>query len=240
MLRGLHQECFPTAATAVPPIELGRYRLFAKLGSGGQADVFLAIARGTVGVDKLVVIKRARADGALGEFLDEARLSLRLNHPNLVHTFEVGQEDGAHFISMEHVEGMSLKALLASPRTRELPPAIWLRVIADALGGLAHAHGLRDYDGKPLGIVHRDISPHNIVVSYDGVTKLLDFGIAIAGAGAAEVTGKPAYMAPEAAAGRADRRSDVFAMGIVLWEALAGRRLGEDAVARVVEAPIPR
>jgi len=237
---------------------LGRYRLFAKLGSGGQADVFLAIARGTLGVDKLVVIKRAKpglaADGELlGAFLDEARLSLRLNHPNLVHTYEVGREMGAHFISMEHVEGLSLRELFRSPRARGFGPAIWLRVVADALSGLSHAHRLRDYDGKPLGVVHRDISPHNIVVSYDGVTKLLDFGIATASlTGAAPrvasdpgvVTGKVAYMAPEQARGHADRRSDLFAMGVVLWEMLSGRRLFDgdaaDVLRRLAHEPIPR
>jgi ABC-type branched-subunit amino acid transport system substrate-binding protein len=217
----------------VPNGVLGRYRLFAKLGSGGQADVFLAIARGTLGVDKLVVIKRAHSE-ELGTFLDEARLALRLNHPNLVHTYEVGQEDGAHFISMEHVEGLSLKEVVRHPAGRAFAPAIWLRVIADALSGLAHAHGLRDYDGKPLGIVHRDISPHNLVVSFDGVTKLLDFGIASAAgaeapAPAGALTGKVAYMAPEHALGRADRRSDVFAMGVVLWELLSGHRMYDGA-----------
>ncbi len=225
--------------------DFGRYRLFAKLGSGGQADVFLAVARGTLGVDKLVVIKRARpclADDAaqLGDFLEEARLTLRLNHPNLVHTYEVGQELGTHFISMEHIEGLSLKELFDAPRTRELPPAFWLRVIADALSGLAHAHGLRDYDGKPLGIVHRDISPHNILVSYDGVTKVLDFGIAKAtpSGAATEVgglTGKAAYMAPEQALGTADRRSDLFAMGVVLWEVLSGRRMFDGRSAEILE-----
>ncbi|HET7504129.1 MAG TPA: bifunctional serine/threonine-protein kinase/ABC transporter substrate-binding protein [Kofleriaceae bacterium] len=244
----------PPLLAGSPDDVLGRYRLFAKLGSGGQADVFLAIARGTLGVDKLVVIKRARpglaGDGEqLGAFLDEARLALRLNHPNLVHTYEVGEAMGAHFISMEHVEGLSLKELFRSPRTESFAPAIWLRVVADALSGLSHAHGLRDYDGKPLGVVHRDISPHNIVVSYDGVTKLLDFGIAssIASHGAGEpgaVTGKAAYMAPEQALGRPDRRSDLFAMGVVLWEMLAGRRLFEgdsaEILRRLAEDPIPR
>ena len=246
------------APPVVPDGVFGRYRLFAKLGSGGQADVYLAVARGTLGVDKLVVIKRARpglaADAPLlGIFLDEARLTLRLNHPNLIHTYEVGQEDGTHFISMEHVEGLSLRDLFRSPRTRSFGPAIWLRVIADALSGLSHAHGLRDYDGKPLGVVHRDISPHNIVVSYDGVTKLLDFGIATASLGSdpggelAEpgvLTGKVAYMAPEQALGNADRRSDLFAMGVVLWEMLSGRRLfdGDAALVlrRLAHEPIPR
>lgn len=232
----------------------GRYRLFAKLGSGGQADVFLAVARGTLGVDKLVVIKRARpglSDDAagLGDFLEEARLTLRLNHPNLVHTYEVGEEQGTHFISMEHIEGLSLRELFDAPRARELPASIWLRVIADALSGLAHAHGLRDYDGKPLGIVHRDISPHNILVSYDGVTKVLDFGIAKAtpSGEATEIgglTGKAAYMAPEQALGTADRKSDLFSMGVVLWEMLSGKRMFDgDAATLLVKraaAPIPR
>lgn len=241
-----------------PPADgaFGRYRLIAQLGSGGQADVFLAIARGTLGVDKLVVIKRARADLAatperLALFLDEARLTLRLNHPNLVHTYEVGEERGAHFISMEHVEGLALRELLGCDRCAGFSPAIWLRVIADALGGLQHAHGARDYDGKPLGIVHRDISPHNIVVSYDGVTKLLDFGIAASrqtspGGEARALTGKVGYLAPEQALGRvlADRRSDLFAMGVVLWEMLAGRRMFDGDAAsvlqRIAHEPIPR
>ena len=232
----------------------GRYQLFAKLGSGGQADVYLAAARGTLGVDKLVVIKRAKPglaeDAALlGIFLDEARLTLRLNHPNIVHTYEVGQEQGVHFISMEYVEGLSLRELFRDPRTRSFGAAIWLRVIADALSGLQHAHDLRDYDGTPLGIVHRDISPHNILVSYDGVTKILDFGIAKASLSSSTtepdvLKGKAAYMAPEQALGRTDRRSDVFAMGVVLWEMLAGRRLfdGDPLVIlqRLLHEPIPR
>jgi hypothetical protein len=231
-----------------PPDEgvFGRYRLFAKLATGGQADVFLAVARGTVGVDKLVVIKRARPD-QLAAFLDEASLSLRLNHPNVVHTYEVGEEAGVHFLAMEHVEGASLKQLFDAPQSRALAPAIWLRVIADALAGLGHAHGLRDDDGKPLGVVHRDVSPHNLVVGYDGVTRLLDFGIATSrhhqpGA----LTGKACYLAPEQALGNvvADRRSDLFAMAVVLWELLSGRRMFDAAapevLRRLAHAPIPR
>lgn len=232
----------------------GRYQLLAKLGSGGQADIYLAAALGTLGVDKLVVIKRAKpglADDAAGlvVFLDEARLALRLNHPNIVHTYEVGEERGVHFIAMEYIEGRSLKELLGDPRAGGFGPAIWLRVIADALSGLQHAHGLRDYDGTPLDIVHRDISPHNILVSYDGVTKLLDFGIAKASVTSSTtepdvLKGKAAYMAPEQALGSIDRRSDVFAMGVVLWEMLAGRRLYEGeafaVLQQLVHAPIPR
>lgn len=240
----------PSAAELASPPEggegvFGRYRLFAKLASGGQADVFLAVARGTVGVDKLVVIKRARS--AEQAFFDEAKLSLRLNHPNVVHTYEVGEAAGAHFLAMEHVEGLSLKQLFDEPRSRALAPAIWLRVIADALSGLGHAHGLRDDDGKPLGVVHRDVSPHNVVVGYDGVTKLLDFGIATSrdhepGA----LTGKACYLAPEQALGNvvADRRSDLFAMAVVLWEMLSGRRMFDapapEVLHRLAHAPIPR
>ncbi len=226
----------PSAETgapgAAPPSVLGRYQLFAKLGSGGQAEVFLAVARGMLGVDKVVVVKRARNGRGqdpmqLGDFLEEARFSLRLNHPNLVHTYEVGEHEGQPFLAMEHIEGLSLRELFDSPRSRSFASAIWLRIIADALGGLAHAHGLRDYDGKPLGIVHRDISPHNILVSYDGVTKVLDFGIAKAGdaADGGAPVGKLAYMAPEQLRGQIDRRSDLFAMGVVLWEMLTGERL---------------
>jgi tRNA A-37 threonylcarbamoyl transferase component Bud32 len=247
----------PDLAPLVASDELrsfGRYQLLAKLGSGGQADVYLAAALGTLGVDKLVVIKRAKpglADDAAGlvMFLDEARLALRLNHPNIVHTYEVGDERGVHFIAMEYIEGRSLKELLGDPRVKGFGPAIWLRVIADALSGLQHAHGLRDYDGTPLDIVHRDISPHNILVSYDGVTKLLDFGIAKASVTSSTtepdvLKGKAAYMAPEQALGSIDRRSDVFAMGVVLWEMLAGRRMYEGeafaVLQRLVHAPIPR
>lgn len=236
----------PIGSLDEPPPDgaYGRYQLVARLGQGGSADVFLAVARGTLGVDKLVVIKRARL--AVTEFLAEATLSLRLNHPNVVHTYEVGEQDGAHFISMEHIEGLSLRRLFDCERTRGFEPALWLRVIADALSGLAHVHGLRDYDGKPLGIVHRDISPHNILVSYDGVTKLLDFGIASPADHARELTGKPCYLAPEQALGTvvADRRCDLFAMGVVLWEMLSGRRMfdAETPVVlhRLAHEPIPR
>src|SRR3954469_10114797 len=227
---------------------LGRYQLFARLGAGGHAEVFLAVARGTLGVDKLVVVKRARPDaGELGAFfVEEARIALRLNHPNLVHSYELGQDRGAHFLAMEHIEGLSLRELFASPKSRDFAPAIWLRVIADALAGLAHVHRLRDYDGTPLGVIHRDISPHNILVSYDGVTKVVDFGTALArhgrGSEPGVLTGKLAYMAPEQILGRIDPRSDLFAMGVVLWEMLAGRRLFDGDPGQVLRevGPIPR
>jgi serine/threonine-protein kinase len=236
----------------------GKYQLFASLGRGGMADVFLSVARGQMGFNKLAVIKRLRQ--ALAEeaafrnmFLDEARLAARLNHPNIVHTYEVGEQDGVYFIAMEYLEGQSLnKVLKESLRRKEhIEPEVSVRIIADALAGLGYAHELRDYDGRPLCIIHRDISPHNIFVTYDGHTKLVDFGIAKAALSSTEtevgiLKGKVAYMSPEQAMGhRLDARSDLFAMGIVLWEMIAHQRLmtGESAantLHKLMNEPIPR
>ncbi len=236
----------------------GKYQLFASLGRGGMADVFLSVARGQMGFNKLAVIKRLRQ--ALAEetafrnmFLDEARLAARLSHPNIVHTYEVGEQGGVYFIAMEYLEGQSLNKVLkeALRRKEAIEPEIAVRIIADALAGLGYAHELRDYDGRPLSIIHRDISPHNIFVTYDGHTKLVDFGIAKAALSSTEtevgvLKGKVAYMSPEQAMGqRIDARSDLFAMGIVLWELLTQQRLmtGESAantLHKLMNEPIPR
>ncbi len=236
----------------------GKYQLFASLGRGGMADVFLSVARGQMGFNKLAVVKRLRQ--ALAEetafrnmFLDEARLAARLSHPNIVHTYEVGEQNGVYFIAMEYLEGQSLNKVLkeALRRKEMIEPEIAVRIIADALAGLGYAHELRDYDGKPLSIIHRDVSPHNIFVTYDGHTKLVDFGIAKAALSSTEtevgvLKGKVAYMSPEQAMGqRIDSRSDLFAMGIVLWELLARQRLmtGESAantLHKLMNEPIPR
>jgi serine/threonine protein kinase len=236
----------------------GKYQLFASLGRGGMADVFLSVARGQMGFNKLAVIKRLRQ--ALAEepafrnmFLDEARLAARLSHPNIVHTYEVGEQNGVYFIAMEYLEGQSLNKVLkeALRRKEGIEPEVGARIIADALGGLAYAHALGDYDGRPLGIIHRDVSPHNIFVTYDGHTKLVDFGIAKAALSSTEtevgvLKGKVAYMSPEQAmGGRIDQRADLFAMGIVLWELLARQRLmtGESAantLHKLMNEQIPR
>ncbi|AKV03478.1 serine/threonine protein kinase [Labilithrix luteola] len=241
-----------------PTTAFGKYQLFASLGRGGMADVFLAVARGQMGFHRLAVIKRLRQ--ALAEeaafrnmFLDEARLAARLNHPNIVHTYEVGEHNGIYFIAMEYLEGQSLNKVLKEALRRKdaLEPEICVRIIADALAGLGHAHELRDYDGRPLSIIHRDVSPHNIFVTYDGHTKLVDFGIAKAALSSTEtevgvLKGKVAYMSPEQAMGsRIDARSDLFAMGIVLWELIARHRLmtGESAantLHKLMNEPIPR
>jgi serine/threonine-protein kinase len=236
----------------------GKYQLFASLGRGGMADVFLAVARGQMGFNKLAVVKRLKP--ALAEetafrtmFLDEARLAARLSHPNIVNTYDVGEQYGVYFIAMEYLEGQSLnKVIKEAARRREvIGPEVGVRIIADALAGLGYAHDLRDYDGRPLDVIHRDVSPHNIFVTYDGHTKLVDFGIAKAALSTQEtevgvLKGKVAYMSPEQAIGdRIDARSDLFAMGIVLWELIAQERLmtGESAantLHRLMNDPIPR
>ncbi|MBX3187878.1 MAG: protein kinase [Labilithrix sp.] len=223
-----------------------------------MADVFLSVARGQMGFNKLAVIKRLRQ--ALAEeaafrnmFLDEARLAARLSHPNIVHTYEVGEQNGVYFIAMEYLEGQSLNKVLkeALRRKEGVEAEVGARIVADALSGLHYAHDLRDYDGRPLNVIHRDVSPHNIFVTYDGHTKLVDFGIAKAALSSTEtevgvLKGKVAYMSPEQAmGGRIDCRSDLFAMGIVLWELLARQRLmtGESAantLHKLMNEPIPR
>ena len=204
-----------------------------------MADVLLGVAPGTKGFNKLLVIKRLRpalADdqAMVSMFLDEARLAARLSHTNLVHTFEIGQEAGGYFIVMEYLEGRPISQIFdaLNETGARLPPEIWAKVVSEALAGLHYAHELRDYDGVPLHIVHRDVSPQNIIITFAGEVKLVDFGIAKASVNVTEtetgvLKGKLAYMAPEQARIGADidRRADVFSMGIVLWECLARSRL---------------
>jgi serine/threonine protein kinase len=202
------------------------YTPLRKLGEGGMAEILLAYAEGTGGFSKLVVLKMMRRylDGGSdyrGMFLEEARVSARLNHPNLVQVHEVVDTGEAPFMVMEYLEGKPLSRLRG---LTAVPPEMLLTVVSEALVGLHHAHEAVDFDGSPLHIVHRDVSPHNIFVTYDGVAKILDFGIAKTGAGASqtktgEIKGKLAYMPPEQLLGEElDRRADIFAMGAVLWE----------------------
>jgi len=234
----------------------GKFRLIASLGHGGMADVYLAVVDGRGGGGELQVIKRLRQElsdssGHREMFLDEARLAVRLDHPNVVHTFEVGEERGEQYLAMEYLEGAPLNRIASRARSRPAPAGVLLRVVADALAGLHHAHELRDHDGSALGIVHCDASPHNIFVTYEGHTKIVDFGVAKA---AARVnaprsrvpTGKVGYMAPEQARCLPlDRRADIFVLGVVLWEVLAGRKMWDrqsdmEVLRRLVEGDLPR
>jgi serine/threonine protein kinase len=215
---------------------IGRYHVIAKLGQGGMANVFLTVAPGPAGVQKLLVVKELRAELAHDAdirtmFLDEARLAARLNHPNVVQTYEVGEDNGHYFIAMEYLEGQPFNRLWRRADRVTLPLEAQLRILADALGGLHYAHELADFDGTPLNVVHRDMSPHNVFVTYDGQVKVVDFGIAKAGLGRGSTKngifkGKATYASPEQALGLPlDRRSDLFSVGIMLWEALTQTRL---------------
>lgn len=235
---------------------LDKYRVLAQLGRGGMADVYLAAARGPAGFHKLLVVKVLQANLArepqfLAMFLDEGRLAARLNHPNVVQTYEIGEFEGRNYITMEYLEGQPLSRIVERfAAGGGLTAAMALRIAIDALAGLHYAHELLDFDGTPLEVVHRDITPQNVFVTYEGQVKVVDFGIAKALDSSTEtmvgiVKGKVAYMAPEQARGEAvDRRADLFSLGVVLWELLSGRRLWEGltdiaVVGRLVQGDIP-
>jgi serine/threonine-protein kinase len=219
----------------VPSPQIGRHELICLLGQGGMARVYLAFQRGAFDAAKIVVVKQLRPEFAedqefVAMFVDEARLVMRFNHPNVVHTYEVLAEPTGYYLVMEYLEGQTLSQFLRRV-TREgfpLDEQVW--ILSQVLAGLAYAHELKDFDGTPLGIVHRDVSPSNVFVTSAGEVKLLDFGIAKA-AGAVSFTrqgvvkGKIGYVAPEQCRGQpSDARSDLFSVGVMLWEAIAQRR----------------
>ena len=218
--------------------QLGKYTLIRKLATGGMAEVFLAKAAGPMGFEKTLVVKRIlphlAEDPAFVEmFLSEAKLAAQLNHPNIVQIFDFGEADDAYFLAMEFIDGPNLRVLLkrASQQGVALPPAVCARLIATACEGLAFAHDFADPGtGELLGLIHRDISPDNVLVSRQGAVKVVDFGIAKA-AGQSHKTqsgvikGKLAYMPPEQIrAKQLDRRVDVYALGVVLYELLTGSK----------------
>ena len=201
------------------------------LAAGGMARIYIGRSTGIGSFERHVVLKlitpeRANDHTAVQMFLDEARLAASLNHQNVAQVFEVGEDRGIHYLAMEYVHGQDLRALLAKAGSQgtRIPLELALTVVAGAAAGLNHAHERRGADGTPLGIVHRDVSPSNIMIGYDGSVKLLDFGIAKATSRSVEtqsgiIKGKFAYMAPEQCRGRdVDRRSDVFSLGIILYE----------------------
>jgi serine/threonine protein kinase/CRP-like cAMP-binding protein len=218
--------------------KFGRYRLFKQIAAGGMGEIFLARSTSLDGFEKNLVIKRILPNVGANErfismFLDEARVSMSLSHQNIVQVFDFGETDGRYYIAMEHVYGSDLRTILKQPgiQGRGLPPGLALYIISEACKGLDYAHQRRGRNGEPLNLVHCDISPDNILVSFDGAVKLTDFGISKARGQITEheegmVIGKFAYMAPEQAiAGAVDARTDVFACGAVLWELLVGKKM---------------
>ena len=221
------------------PEIFGRYQLLKKLAVGGMAEIWLARQQGLEGFSKLLVIKRilphlAENDEFVKMFLDEARIAARLNHANVVQIFDLGSAGEHYFIAMEYLHGEDARRVWkqAEQGGHPMPLAMACRIVIDACAGLDYAHKRVDETGRPLHIVHRDVSPQNIIVTYEGNVKVVDFGIAkavdqISVTRSGVVKGKYSYMSPEQASGSRtiDHRTDQFALGIVLYELLTGARL---------------
>jgi serine/threonine protein kinase len=216
----------------VPGDRLGRYQLIKRLAVGGMAEIFLARSQGIDGFEKLVVCKCILAERAgdqswVDAFLDEARLAATLAHPNIAQVFDVGRERDLHFFTMEYVHGADLREVQAAAKGA-LPLEIAVAIVVGVAAGLHYAHEQCDSTGRPLNIVHRDVSPSNVLISYDGAVKVVDFGIAKAAVRRAAtrtgtIKGKAGYMSPEQCRGEAlDRRSDLFAIGILLYQLTTG------------------
>ena len=232
----------PKDASEVLPRQFGKYTLLRRMAAGGMAELFLALHRSVAGFEKLIVIKRilpsmTEDQGFVDMLLHEARIAATLSHPNVVQIFDVGQIEGSYFIAMEHIHGEDIQSIVRAMKKKglnEFPLEHTLAVAIGMCAGLAYAHEKRDLEGNALGIVHRDISPRNIVVSFTGDVKIVDFGIAKSGHAAPEeegtLKGKAPYMSPEQAqAYPIDGRSDIFAVGVILFELTTGKRLFKGA-----------
>ena len=217
--------------------DFGKYELIEKIGTGGMAEVFLAKSFGAEGLEKILVIKRILPEFSenprfVEMFISEAKIAVDLNHPNIVQIYDFGKHDDTYFLAMEYVDGADLGHLVSASRRTEKPFSIGNAVFiaAEIAKGLHYAHTKTDRFGEPLAIVHRDVSPQNVLISQDGTIKIVDFGIAkatsVADAQPNSVKGKFAYMSPEQASGKpVDLRSDLFSLGVVLFELLCGRQL---------------
>jgi serine/threonine protein kinase len=249
----------PSTRKRSAPGSFGKYVLLERIAVGGMAEVFRALASGPEGFQRTVVIKRVlptllENEGFVDMFIDEAKLCALLSHPNLVQIYELGQVDDCFFIAMEHVQGRTLASVQAKQieQGRLTPVGAAVEIVRQICAGLHYAHTLRAGDGTPLGIVHRDVSPSNVMLSFHGGVKVLDFGIARVANGlrqsrtqAGTIKGKVSYMSPEQVQrDDIDHRSDIFSTGIVLHELLTGRRLFKastdfSASRKVMELPIP-
>ncbi|MEZ4318997.1 MAG: serine/threonine-protein kinase [Myxococcota bacterium] len=237
------------------PQQFGDYHLLEKIATGGMAEVWRARAYGLAGFEKILVIKKvldslASDDEFIKLFIDEARIAVQLLHVNIVQVFDLGEVNGHYYMAMEYVHGQDLARLVA--RSRNLgafPIPLTLFIISEVLKALSFAHARTDEEGTPLHIVHCDISPQNVLVSYSGEVKITDFGISRAAFQAKNlhevIRGKYAYMAPEQVDGKAlDGRTDLFSLGVVFFELLTGRRLfkaktRDETIARVRRADVP-
>lgn len=217
--------------------KLGRYELTRRLAKGGMGEIYLARARGAGGFEKRVIIKTilphlAEEEEFVTKFLDEGRIVVQLTHGNIVPVFDMGEQDGEYFIAMEYVEGLDLREVLKrlDASGEQLPVEHALHIAAEICKGLGYAHRKSDEQGRPLSIVHRDVSPSNVLISREGEIKIIDFGIARAAGRLSQtangrIQGKCCYMSPEQTRGQPlDHRSDIFACGVVLYEMLTGRR----------------
>ncbi len=240
-------------------VRFGRYVLLERIGAGGMAEVFRAVAHGAEGFQRTFVLKRIRSDRSestnfVDMFVNEARISALLDHENIVQTYDFGEVEGCYFLTMEYLRGRDLSTILRELATRNLSldPATVAFVVLQVVRGLAYAHGLISSTGVPLNIVHRDVTPSNIMLLRSGGVKLLDFGIAKT---QGEFTlgentetgvckGKLPYLSPEQVEGQPlDHRSDLFTLGVLMWEALTGRRLfvgrtDYETMQNVLERPV--
>ena len=242
------------------PIRFGKYQLIEKIATGGMAEVYKAKSYGVAGFEKLLVIKKilphlSRNKDFVGMFINEAKIAVSLNHANIAQVYDLGVVGSDYYMAMEFIHGNDLMKIIKRGRkTRKfLPIPTGVYIISEVARGLDYAHNLSDPGGRPLNVVHQDVSPHNVLISYEGDVKLLDFGIARVGEVAEEEAGKMAggkfaYMAPEQArGGKVDHRSDIFATCIILYELITGQRLyaGKDRnekmrMVRNAEIPPPR
>jgi serine/threonine-protein kinase len=242
------------------PRRFGKYTLIRKLALGGMAELFLALQKSMAGFEKLIVVKRilphlAKDRAFIDLLLAEARIAATLNHPNVAHIYDVGEVDGQFYIAMEHIHGEDLRSIVRQMKKvgeTAFPLEHALAIVMGCCGGLAYAHERTSLDGQPMDIVHRDVSPQNILVTFTGDVKLVDFGIAKAGRGQMEDTGsgqlkgKVPYMSPEQAQGLVlDGRSDIFSLGIMLFELCTGKRLFRGAnemetLKMIVEGEYPK